>query len=112
MTTHSYLCSGFGIGYIFGNPFGARLVSSLGALNVVIMSTFASGVATVLLPWCVASGSPASFVQALFALRVVLGLAQGPFWPAALSILSRVQVNKRSGVTAGIQALGGAGGAA
>ncbi len=101
--------SGFGIGYIVGNPLGARLVSDFGAYHVLILSTFSSGVATVLLPWCVTS---AFSVPALFALRILVGLAQGPFWPATLTILSQVHINKRSSVTAGMQALGGAGGAA
>ena len=101
--------SGFGIGYIVGNPLGARLVSHVGAYHVLILSTFSSGVATVLLPWC---STTAFSVHAFFALRILLGLAQGPFWPATLTILSRVHVNKRSSVTAGMQALGGAGGAA
>jgi ACS family hexuronate transporter-like MFS transporter len=81
-TTYGWLLSAFSIAYLFGTPLGGWWIDRVGARRGLVLS---------LLAWSAIAAAHAIVpgVIALFALRLALGLAEGPSFPGAAQTVQR-----------------------
>jgi ACS family hexuronate transporter-like MFS transporter len=81
-THYGWLLSGFSMAYLVGAPLAGVVVDRLGARR---------GFAAAVLVWSVVAGAHALAVSfaTLFALRVLLGTAEAPSFPAAVQAIRR-----------------------
>src|SRR5262245_30956785 len=80
---YGWLASAFSLSYLVGAPLAGRLVDELGARR---------GLLGAVLLWSVVAGlhALAPGFGTLFALRIALGLAEGPSFPGAAQTVTRV----------------------